>query len=163
MVALKLQSSVLIFSASLMLYAPLTNAQQSAGTTHFQELSSSLDNAQSAETPEDTVPPSPWQRANFHPPLYPKSMALNGIEGCAVYQTTISDKGNVESLSVIRSVPDNLEKAALLQSAELLKWQLPPGTEPAEEVKEFRINFCMADSERAAKARCEQFAALPCS
>lgn len=162
MQAFTLSVSAFVLSASLMLFTATASAQQGVGVTHYQELSSSLDMKEPVDESQKETSPAPWQRANFHPLLYPRDMALRGIEGCAVYKTTISKDGDVEALDVTRSVPGNLKKSTLLQPAKLIKWQIPPGAESAHEVKEFRINFCMGENQSGAKARCEQFAALPC-
>lgn len=162
MPASKLKLSSLLIPAMLICCATPAMAQQGVGVTHYQELSSSLDKQASAQTPKEATSPASWQRANFHPLLYPRSMALKGVEGCAVYQTRISVDGEVEALDVVRSVPDTLKTSALLQPAKLIKWQVPPGAEKSDEVKQFRINFCLGDTETSAQARCDQFAALPC-
>lgn len=108
---------------------------------------------------------SNWKYFQKHTPLYPVSLAQNGIAGCAVYKVKINDDGKLEQPELIATNDNhrlNKEASALLKKTQ---WT-PVSVEKQKkaEVKTVRVDYCMGGKSLIeAQALCLKQSQLACS
>jgi len=96
-----------------------------------------------------------WQRVNKEPLHYPRSLAINEIAGCGVFDVFVSSQGQTDSIRLISASPEAQISLPAQRLIETWQWKALPSVPLAAEKKRVRLDFCYsALSQRDATQLC---------
>lgn len=102
-----------------------------------------------------------WERDSDAPLHYPRSLAMNEIAGCGIFDVLVGLQGQTEAIRLITASPAQLVSLPAQRLIESWQWQ-PAGNAPAAaETKRIRLDFCysrrsQSDAAQMCRAQREQ-------
>lgn len=99
--------------------------------------------------------PVAWKRVSNEPLHYPRSLALNEVAGCSVFDVSVSRQGQTDSIRLVSASPEAQISLPAQRLIESWQWQPVTAAPPVAETKRIRLDFCYS-------ALSQQDAALLC-
>lgn len=83
-----------------------------------------------------------WQRVVNEPLRYPRSLALNEVAGCSVFDVLVSRQGQTDSIRLVSASPEAQISLPARRLIETWQWQPVKAAPLIAETKRVRLDFC---------------------
>lgn len=104
-----------------------------------------------------------WVRANQVMPLYPRELAMQGVNGCGIFKVKVDEDGRTDDIELVSSVPADIIQKPAASVIRSWKWENVSDQNDAAEEKLLRLDFCMGgSSQEDAQAQCIEQAKMAC-